>query len=267
MPFTQVLAINPPAPPQPVVANAPVSGDVPPWADAGCTSCGGTGFGKFGAPCRICDGTAGTLGAPTSEKYRVDLITTPEGPIVQWAPREGVAGMGGSMAMAKIAASAPGEAPKKRGRPPKKVEAMPVASTAEVAPAQATTAPVVTTVAPSPIAAPAPSTQVIHTVDVPAAPLSVLTSAWTVKEVATTVGSQKIVVASAVVPPSGRVPLLVIGATVRKASKVIVPIESLFDQASGPFLDRIPSGDVIIVAEKSDDMTRALLPYVDVVVA
>lgn len=264
VPFTQALPINPPAPPQPVVANDPVTGDVPPWADAGCMACGGTGFGKSGAPCKICDGTASTLGAQTSEKYQVDLITTPEGQIVRWSPREGTTGPSGSMTMQKIAASAVGEAPKKRGRPKTKVDpaaSAPVAvPTAQVA--QAPTAPTAQAASP---ATPAP-------VASPAAPAMV----WARAELlhSPTPADHTVVVVSAepspltpAVSPSRRVPLLVIGATVRKASKSIVPIESLYDQAAGPFLDRIPPGDVIIVAEKSDDMTRALLPYVDVVVA
>ena len=53
------------------------AGDSPPWANAECKACLGTGFNSVGRPCQVCDIRAAKAGKPTSRVY--DIVTQEDG--------------------------------------------------------------------------------------------------------------------------------------------------------------------------------------------
>lgn len=76
-------------PEAPVVAEAAAtavaSPEAPPWANAACKACKGTGFNSKGSACRICDATAKKRGVAASTEY---VIETVEGEHI-WEAKEG----------------------------------------------------------------------------------------------------------------------------------------------------------------------------------
>ncbi|MEM7203545.1 MAG: PD-(D/E)XK nuclease family protein [Planctomycetota bacterium] len=74
------------APKPPTPKPEPPTGTIPPWADADCLACAGSGFNSAGTPCRICDSKATKEGRLASSDFVID--TDPEGNLI-WEAKHG----------------------------------------------------------------------------------------------------------------------------------------------------------------------------------